>query len=129
MGNLTVTTGHDLVARDPVPADRHPVLVYLAGLAPSSRRVQRQALDLVAYILTGHEDCTAVAWHLVRYQHAQAVRSRLAESYRPATANRMLCGRTPPGRQPSPPCRRTARWAVHRYNGGALEDEAAALRL
>lgn len=91
MGNALATAGRDLGVVDHLPADRHPALVYLAGLAPSSRRVQQQALDRLAGILTGTEDCTAVAWHQVRYQHAQALRSRLAESYRPATANRMLC--------------------------------------
>lgn len=69
----------------------HPVAVYLARLAPGSRRTMRQALDVVAGILTdGHADAITLPWSAVRYQHAQAVRSRLAERYRPATVNKAL---------------------------------------
>ena len=74
-----------------LPADRDPAVVYLARLAPGSRRTMRQALDTVANILSsGHEDSQTLAWAALRYQHTQAVRTALAERYAPATANKML---------------------------------------
>jgi integrase/recombinase XerD len=75
------------------PADQHPAAVYLARLAPGSRRTMRAALDLVATMLTsGAADAQTLDWSAVRYQHAQAVRSGLAERYKPATVNKALSG-------------------------------------
>ncbi len=81
-----------LAATDAVPApDRHPAAVYLARLAPGSRRTMRGALDTVASILTsGAADALTLPWHLLRYQHTAAVRAALAERYAPATANKTL---------------------------------------
>lgn len=76
---------------DPVPADRHPAAVYLARLGPGSRRTMRQALDLMASVLSSSKaDAEGLDWPALRYQHTQALRARLAERYRPATANKML---------------------------------------
>jgi integrase/recombinase XerD len=73
------------------PSDLHPAAVYLARLAPGSRRTMRAALDLVAAMLTsGAADAQTLNWSAVRYQHAQAVRSGLAERYKPATVNKAL---------------------------------------
>jgi integrase/recombinase XerD len=81
-------------AAEVIPAkarDTHPVAVYLARLAPGSRRTMRQALDIVAALLTdGRADALTLPWAQLRYQHTQAVRSRLAERYRPATVNKTL---------------------------------------
>ena len=89
----TATTAIDgLVptARPPVPG-QHPALVYLARLAPSGRRVQRTALETIARLLTGGAaGATDCPWWQVRYAHTQAVRTVLAETYAPATANRHL---------------------------------------
>jgi site-specific recombinase XerD len=75
----------------PVPADRHPVRVYLARLAPGSRRTMREALDTIAALLTsGRCDAETINWAALRYQHSQAVRAALAARYKPATANKML---------------------------------------
>ena len=69
----------------------HPVAVYLARLAPGSRRTMRQALDVIAGLLTdGRADAITLPWAQLRYQHTQAVRSRLADRYRPATVNKLL---------------------------------------
>jgi len=73
------------------PADRHPAAVYLARLAPGSRRTMRTALNVMAAMLTsGAADAQTLDWSAVRYQHAQAVRSRLVERYKPATVNKAL---------------------------------------
>jgi integrase/recombinase XerD len=75
----------------PLPADRHPAAVYLATLAPGSRRTMRDALNVVAGILThGRCDLQTLDWSAIRYQHAQAVRTALAERYAPANANKHL---------------------------------------
>jgi len=73
-------------------ADEHPVGVYLAGLSASSRRTMAGALDTIARILTGDEASSAwdVPWHRLRFQHTQAIRSALQETYAHTTANRML---------------------------------------
>lgn len=100
LGKGGVAAFRELVDRlqPPIPAERHPALVYLAGLAPSSRRVMKKALDIVAGILTGYgaregdpvADAATLPWHLVRYQHAQAVRAALAEAYAPRRANLII---------------------------------------
>ena len=51
----------------------------------------RQALQVIATELTGlDQDVETVPWHELRYEHAQAIRARLAEHYAPATANKIL---------------------------------------
>ena len=75
----------------PSAASRSPATVYLAALAPGSRRAMRQALQVIATELTGlDQDVETVPWHQIRYEHAQAIRARLAEHYAPATANKIL---------------------------------------
>jgi site-specific recombinase XerD len=72
-------------------ATEHPVLMYLARLAPGSRRTMRQSLDTVAAILSsGRTDALTLDWSRLAYQHTAAVRAALAERYAPATANKML---------------------------------------
>lgn len=88
---LSTPPAADLIPAVALPADRSPVLVYLARLAPGSRRTMRQALESVARLVTGGA-CGALAldWSALRYQHTAAIRTRLAEQYAPATANKML---------------------------------------
>lgn len=75
----------------PLRADRHPALVYLAGLAPGSRRTMRQALDSIAVLVSGGQaDATSLPWYCLTYAHTAAIRAVLAERYAPATANKML---------------------------------------
>lgn len=81
----------------PVPAlaeqrgDEHPALVYLARLSPGSRATMRGALDAIAGRLTaGAADHIIMPWQQLRYQHTAALRTVLAETYAPATANKML---------------------------------------
>ena len=88
---ITHVTTSELSAVTSVPADQHPALVYLASLAPGSRRTMRQALDVIAEFLTaGRCDHRTLPWGALRFQHAQAVRTVLMERYSAATANKML---------------------------------------
>ena len=81
----------DVDAQEALPADRHPAKVYLASLAPGSRRTMRRALDVVAGLLTsGRRTAETLPWHQLRYQHTTAIRTVLMERYAPGTANKML---------------------------------------
>jgi integrase/recombinase XerD len=86
------TSAHPLALTTASSLQRHPVAVYLAHLAPSSRRVMRSALDAIASILTaGLCDSLALDWAALRYQHTAAVRAVLGDGrYAPTTANRHL---------------------------------------
>jgi len=48
------------------------------------------ALDIIAHDYLGYASARAVPWHQLRYEHVQAIRTRLGEKYKPATANRYL---------------------------------------
>lgn len=72
-------------------AAQHPARVYLAGLAPGSRRTMKGALDTLAALLTsGRCDALSLDWSQIRFQHGAALRAVLSERYAPATANKML---------------------------------------
>jgi integrase len=85
---------HDVLAvvlEHPVlPLDRHPVAVYLAGLAPGSRRTQTAALRIIAMLVSAEATEMTLPWWGLDYAHTSAIRSKLAERFAPATANRML---------------------------------------
>ena len=71
--------------------DENPVSAYLAGLAESSRRPMRTNLETIAHFVSGgRAKAMELAWWRLRYQHTSLVRSTLAETYAPATANLML---------------------------------------
>ena len=83
---LTVTGPDQLRA-----LDQRPAAVYIASLAPGSRRTMSQALETIAALVSGgRADALSLDWSALRYQHAAAVRAKLAETYSPATANKML---------------------------------------
>lgn len=69
-----------------------PAAVYLARLAPGSRRAMRQGLAVLAAMLAPGVavEPERFPWWRVSYAHAQALRSLLAERYSPATCNRIL---------------------------------------
>lgn len=77
-----------LTALHVLPRDRHPAYVYVARLAPGSRRTMGQALTVVAGVFGRTPD--TLDWAALRYQHTQAVRARLAEDLAPATVNKTL---------------------------------------
>lgn len=65
--------------------------VYLARLAPGSRRTIAAALHTIARVISGtDENAATFAWGQLRYEHTQVVRTYLAERYAPAMANKSL---------------------------------------
>lgn len=70
--------------------DRNPALIYIASLAPGSRRTMTEALAIIAGMVAPGVTAETFPWHHVRFQHAAAIRARLAEQYAPATANKIL---------------------------------------
>ncbi len=79
-----------LVDPHALPLDRHPVAVYLAGLAAGSRRTQVGALRIIAMLVSAEATEMTLPWWALDYAHTSAIRARLAETFAPATANRML---------------------------------------
>ena len=69
-------------------ASKNPAAVYLASLRPTGRRTMASALRNVADLL-GY-DVEAMPWHELRYEHVQAIRTKLAETKAPATVNKTL---------------------------------------
>lgn len=74
------------------PQGTNAAAVYLASLAPGSRRTMRQALGEVGMILASGAavDPLQFPWGQVRFAHTQLVRAQLAERYEFTTANKML---------------------------------------
>ncbi len=83
---------HELAVVERVSLDKHPVAVYLARLAPSSRRTMHAALNAIARLLIDDRcDALSLDWSQLRYRHTTAVRALLADGrYAPSTANRHL---------------------------------------
>ena len=80
-----------LVAKRVRRPDSHPAAVYLAGLAPGSRRSMGSALERAARELTGGRvGVEGLEWGALRYQHLAALRGRLAETLAPSTVNRHI---------------------------------------
>ncbi|MEO7650878.1 MAG: tyrosine-type recombinase/integrase [Bryobacteraceae bacterium] len=76
-------------------SDQNPALVYLTTRlkSPGSRRTMRQALNTIATLLGSSElvdPALRVTWSSLRYRHTAALAARLAETYAPATANKMM---------------------------------------
>jgi len=79
------------LARRERPREENPVLAYLARLSPGSRRTMRESLETIARLASaGEVGALEFPWWMLRYQHAEAIRGKLAEGYAPATANKML---------------------------------------
>jgi site-specific recombinase XerD len=68
-----------------------PAAVYLASLSKSSQRTMAQALDSVAKLSNEQTTSQTFAWETLRYEHTQAIRSRIADTALSlATKNRMI---------------------------------------
>jgi len=89
---IATRESHALVLVNAGALDRNPAAVYLASLAPGSRRTMGDALNEIADKLTVGRvrDAFLIDWGAVRFQHAAAVRSKLAESQSAATVNKKL---------------------------------------
>lgn len=75
--------------RDPAPPD--PASAYLASLGEGSQRTMREALDKLAdWASAGRCDLHDLPWHLLRIEHTAALRTRLAATLAPATANKHM---------------------------------------
>lgn len=87
MNKITVTNKKNL---DRV--DQNAAAVYLASMnSDAGRRTMRQALNLCAgWLSSGSADALAFAWYDLRFQHVTALRTRLAENYKPASVNKIL---------------------------------------
>lgn len=85
---------------DLIPTDRLDLAIrqvptvldhYLAGRSPGSRRTLEQSLRFIAEEFSaGRCNAANFPWRKLRYEHTSAIRSKLAERYAPATANKML---------------------------------------
>jgi len=71
-----------------VPADQHPAAVYIRSLSDGSQRTMKAALENIARIFGVSAE--QLDWTKIRYQHVQAIRATLVETYAPATANRHM---------------------------------------
>ncbi len=88
---VELVPGGALLVAEPLPIRANPVSAYLAGLAESSRRPMRTNLETIARLVSGGRvSATELAWWELRYEHTSLIRSTLAASYAPATANLML---------------------------------------
>ena len=85
-----VTTQPTAIVTATYKADQNPALVYLAGLSESSRRPQKQSLSFIANLVQPGTMFDAFQWSALRYQHAAAIRSKVAELPSASTANRHL---------------------------------------
>ena len=84
MRDLVAVSAGELVAIE----GTNPALVYLASLAPTGRRTMRGTLAKVATMLG--TTLEAAPWDQLRYEHVQAIRTKLAETLKPATVNKYL---------------------------------------
>lgn len=87
VGLIPTTSG---ALATPRGRETNPAAVYLASLAPTGRYSMMRALDRIAAVM-GHTWQT-MPWAELRYEHIQAIRTKLSERHKPATLNTALCG-------------------------------------
>lgn len=88
---ITIDQAGELITTGSQPLDQNPAAVYLASLSsPTGRRTQKQALDVMAGLVSGNADCLAFTWSALRYQHTAAIRAQLMTRYSAATVNKFL---------------------------------------
>ncbi len=87
---LAILESKDLTPFKPDRLDENPAVVYLSKLSKNGRRVQADALNIIADILSPESDFLSFPWHKLEYQHLQAVKAFLHEKYSISSINRML---------------------------------------
>lgn len=99
---IVSTDSHELVLVESLPADQNPAAVYIARLtSETSRYTMRNALNTVTDILNpdlsdlvpeSEQDqrYRLIDWAKLRFQHTAALKARLMDQYKPATANKLL---------------------------------------
>ena len=91
------TTSRDaapITALAPREPSQNPAAFYLASLtSKDSKRTMKTALDTIGAIVSEGAclSCFAFDWAGLRRQHTEIIRAQLADRYKPATANKMLC--------------------------------------
>jgi integrase/recombinase XerD len=86
---MSASTQSKLILSQPQSLDQNAAAVYIASLpAESGKRTQAQALRVIAQALG--TDLDRLNWGALRYQHTAAIRAKIAQTYKPATANKML---------------------------------------
>jgi site-specific recombinase XerD len=86
---MDAITRKQLILVHPQPLDRNPAAIYIASLpAETGKRTQAQALRVIAKIF--ETDINHLDWGSLRYQHTAAIRAKIARTYKPATANKIL---------------------------------------
>ena len=74
-------------------ADQNPALIYIAHFAEGSRRTMREALQIIADLVTNPEHSLPFdefPWHLLRTQHTAKIRADLIGRYSPAMTKKCL---------------------------------------
>jgi integrase/recombinase XerD len=80
---------NELVLSTSLPLDQNPAAVYIASLsAKSGQRSQAQALRVIAGFFGSNVNY--LDWGKLRYQHTAAIRAKIVQIYKPATANKIL---------------------------------------
>lgn len=90
---------YELMLVDRLPLDQNPAAVYLSGKSASGRITMEKTLANIAEWLVGVPDPFAVNWAALRFQHVNAIKTRMLEThkpgtdefYSPATVNKYLC--------------------------------------
>jgi site-specific recombinase XerD len=73
------------------PRDAHPAALYLAHQQGLGRKSMRSTVERLARLLPGDFTVETAPWHLLRYQHTQAIWQRLHDSgMKPATVKKYL---------------------------------------
>jgi site-specific recombinase XerD len=86
---MNAITQSELIFDKPQPIDKNAAAVYISSLpAETGRRTQAQALRVIAGMLGA--DLDRLNWGALRYEHTAALRVKIAQAYKPATANKML---------------------------------------
>lgn len=88
--DMETFTGLVVSSESSIDLSRNPAAIYLKELQPSGRKSQESALRKIIELAKPGSTLVDFPWAKLTYAHVQAIRSKLAESYSPATANRMM---------------------------------------